>query len=100
MKKEVFVSIMNDLEKSYNELDEFDSWLTSDRMNCIWRAYELNVKILMEIFDDITDVFSWFMYETRFGKEIPDSQDELFVNIRNAGDLYDYLIKNQENQED
>ena len=110
--KEKFVEIINRL-KNYNELqDKIDNLFKDNIENrerdfinagsiCIGHEGVV-VYLLEKIFD--TDMISYFIYELDYGKKykagcvLDENMNE--IDLSTAEELYDYLIKSLESEEE
>ena len=104
--KENFVSVIDAIEQFLREEDRL-----YHETNGVLRLYEndaINDMVssffcfLLKLFNDENDWIGYYMYELDFGKGWTETsvveEDGSVIYLRNAGELYDFLIKNIESK--
>ena len=104
--KENFIGVVDSIEKFVTEEDRL--YQDTGRMLCLYENDALNdmvssfICFLNSLFDDENDWIEYYMYELDFGKDWTEGciteKDGEVVYLRDAGELYDFLLKNQESR--
>ena len=101
MKKEKFVSYINDLKKSYDKwialsdhaqkhTDEYFTYPT-------FGMFELYISLLEDAMNDTWNTISYYVWDLQFGKEgkecitIGKADADKKISLRTPEELYDYL---------
>lgn len=109
--KQEFVKIINRL-RDYNDLQDKIQELFKDNIDnqemdfmnagsiCVGHE-TIVVKLLENMFNDRGNLISWWLYEQDYGRSVNiddvfDEEIEKFVDLTTPEKLYDYLIKEME----
>ena len=99
MTKELFIKIMNNIEKEKKRRDKISSVLEEDIIDG-WAVFketyaDKNVKLLLE--DIFTkegfEIIEWWLFED-VEKVITYKEDNKEINVEDVSDLYDFLDEN------
>jgi len=106
LSKNEFVKIINSLKSAtelQNNIDDImkkaKDNIENDFMNgagLMINHESIVIDLLVKIMEDSGGYISWWIYETNYGEsgtEIYNMDNSLYVDIKTAEDLYDFLIK-------
>lgn len=110
MEKEVFIKIMDSIEKNYRlyikKTDHLSKALNGSIDFVGGEFMQDTVRVLQQIFPPYVDsdgtvhcTIEYYMYELDFGKKKDlniihkENGEEKIINLHNSADLYDYLVK-------
>lgn len=100
--KDLFIQILNDLQKESDVLSELYQKYRIDFIDCDWLRNDISaIKLLEFIFDDEESQWiDWWCWETDFGRDENMGQifdeDDNIIRVENSDQLYDFLIGNME----
>lgn len=104
--KENFIGVVDSIEKFATEEDRL--YQETGKVLCLYENDALNdmvssvICFLNSLFDDESDWIGYYIYELDFGKHWTEGciteKDGEVVYLRDAGELYDFLLKNQESR--
>ena len=104
--REDFVGVIDAIEQFSREEDRL--YRETNGVLCLYENDTINDMVssvfcfLNKLFDDENDWIGYYMYELDFGKGWTETsiteEDGSVIYLRNAGELYDFLIKNRESK--
>ncbi len=100
--KEKFIEYMNELQELNDTYDAINEVAKELEMFSLYSIeYEaIILDILKTVFKDKNDWIGYFIFELDFGRKYEDGMiefDDIPIPMRNAGELYDVLIENMNN---
>lgn len=101
--KEEFVEVINGLKEAEELADKIDELISNSgcEAGCqLGITHHSTVIRLLELLTfDKSNTIYWWIYETDFGEhgtEIYNSDGIVYVDIKTAADLYDYLMRSMD----
>lgn len=104
--KDLFVGILNDLQRESDTLSELYDRYRIDYIDCDWIRNDISViKLLEFIFnDEETHWIEWWCWEADFGRDDNIGQifdeDDNIIRVETTEELYDFLVSNIEEEEE
>lgn len=104
--KDLFVDILNDLQRESDTLSELYDKYRIDYIDCDWIRNDISViKLLEFIFNaEENHWIEWWCWETDFGRDDNMGQifdeDDNIIRVETAEELYDFLVSNIEEEEE